>query len=427
VQITIPELPVPRLAEARLRRLLEVTGAVVVEGPKWCGKTWLARTLSRSEVLLQDPTGNYRNRRMAVDDPIALLAGEKPRLLDEWQDAPGLWDAVRIQVDRQPGSGQFILTGSTTPREGLVAHSGTGRMSRLRLWTMSSTETGLSTGTISLNALFDGEQVPAVAGQATPGTLIRAIIRGGWPGALRRSDADAAELARQYLLGVIHSEASRSDGMARDPSKLAALLASLARNSATTVTNATLGRDMATTSGVTASAKTITEYLGVLGRLFTVVEIPAWSPALRSPVRLREQPKRMLVDPSLAVAALNADEESLAADPKTLGFLFESMCLRDLEVYGGTIGATVSHYRDNSGLEVDAILAKPSGDWAGVEIKWSGSAVDAAAATLLRLRDKMLAGGEKAPAFLMVLVGVGEFAHVRPDTVVVAPVDLLGI
>jgi predicted AAA+ superfamily ATPase len=403
-----------------------VTGAVVVDGPKWCGKTWLARNQARSEVLLQDPTANYRNRRRATEEPLSLLAGAQPRLIDEWQDAPAIWDAVRLQVDQAPGVGQFILTGSSTFSEHATAHSGTGRISRLRLWPLSSTETGLSTGQVSLHGLLRGVQLPSATGQATEESLLNAVLVGGWPSSPGMPVSQAMALPALYLDGLVHSDAARLDGGQRDPDKLRALIAAVGRTTATVATNATLGRDLEAVTGQSLAPNTITGYLSVLTRLYVLVSIEAWAPALRSPVRLRQTPKRMLVDPSLAAAAMNATPDKLVDDPKTTGFLFENLCLRDLSVYCAMNGARLSHYRDNSGLETDAIVTAPTGEWAGIEIKLGAHRVDQGAASLIRLRDKMAAGGQRAPAFLAVVVGTGEFAHVRPDGVTVIPFDALG-
>jgi predicted AAA+ superfamily ATPase len=386
----------------------------------------LARNQARSEILMQDPAGNYRNRRLAVDDPSALLSGAQPVLIDEWQDAPPIWDAVRMEVDRSGEAGQFILTASTTPRDSVTAHTGTGRMSRLHLWPMSSAETGFSTGVVSLGSLLDGSPPLAAIGAASEASLLAAITGGGWPASVDRSYESAFALPQHYLDALVHSDASRLDGVRRDPDKLSALIASLARNTSTVVTNATLAQDMAQFEGMTPAPNTIAEYLDVLRRLHVLIHIPAWSPALRSPVRLREAPKRILVDPSLAVAALHADVDSLTSEPKTTGLLFENLCLRDLAVYSAANDAQLSHYRDNSGLEVDAIIAKPGRFWAGVEIKWSITQVDKAAASLIRLRDKMTNNSEQAPRFLAVLVGTGDYAHTRPDGVLVLPIDTLG-
>jgi predicted AAA+ superfamily ATPase len=401
-------------------------GAVVIEGPKWCGKTWTATRFANSAAWIADPTSDYAIRRMAVADPFSLLETEKPVLLDEWQDAPGLWDAVRMAVDKAPGAGQYLLTGSATPREGVTSHSGTGRIARVQMWPMSSVESGVSSGAVSLRRLMAAEPPKAAMGTLSETGLIEAILRGGWPGSIGSALDDALALPRAYLEAVAHVDASRIDSARRDPVRLTALLGSLARNTATVVTNTTLVRDMATAADTGVSTKTATDYLDVLRRLHVLHEIPAWSPALRSPVRLRHSPKRMLVDPSLAAAGVYASPQTLAADRKTLGLLFENLCLRDLSVYASAIDAAVWHYRDEAGLEADAIVQSQDGRWIAVEIKLGPAQEDAAAASLVALSRKMASGGERLPAALVVVVGPGGFAHQREDGVIVVPIEMLG-
>ncbi len=416
----------PRVIDQVVDRYLRSVGALVIEGPKWCGKTWTGMTHAQSVVWVADPQGQYLTRRLAESDPFSLLVGTKPVLIDEWQDAPGLWDAVRMDVDRSGGAGQYILTGSATPREGVTSHSGTGRMARLSMWPMSLWESGLSTGTVSLAALLSGEPPATHQGHLGETDIINAILVGGWPGSLDKGLEEALLLPRAYLESVAYSDASRLDGTRRDPRRLTSLLASLARNTATLVSNATLTRDMASGGGEPVSAKTLSDYLDVLARLHLLREIPAWSPALRSPARLRRSPKRILVDPSLAAAGMYATATTLAQDRKTFGFLFENLCLRDLSVYAAALPARLFHYHDNADLEVDAIIQGDDGRWAGVEIKAGAAQEDDGATALLRLRNKMVERGEDPPASLIVIVGAGSFAHRRPDGVDVVPIDLMG-
>ncbi|MDR2564849.1 MAG: DUF4143 domain-containing protein [Bifidobacteriaceae bacterium] len=421
-----PGTYLPRLVDDALADQMRVFGAVLIEGPKWCGKTWTATRLARSVAWVADPTGDYTTRRIATVDPFSLLKTGKPVLLDEWQDAPWLWDAVRMAVDQTPGPGQYLLTGSATPKEGVTAHSGTGRIARLRMWPMSLLESGESSGAVSLRRLLEGDPPVTAAGRLTETQLVDVILRGGWPGNLGAPSSPAMALPRAYLESVANSDASRIDSVRRDPVRLAALLASLARYTATTVANTTLTRDIGVSGGATVSTKTLADYLDVLRRLHVLHEIPAWSPALRSPVRLRRSPKRMLVDPSLAAAGIQAGPEMLAADRKTLGLLFENLCLRDLSVYAAASGAAVWHYRDQAELEADAIIQDRSGRWIGVEIKLGPHQENAAAASLVALRNKMAAAGERPPSALVVVVGPGSFAHQRDDGVSVVPVDLMG-
>jgi predicted AAA+ superfamily ATPase len=380
---------------------------------------------ANSAVWVADPSGNYMTRRIAQSDPFSLLEGERPVLVDEWQDAPGLWDAVRMAVDRHPGPGQFLLTGSATPRDDAVSHSGTGRITRLRMWPMTLAESGVSSVEVSLSGLLDG-RVPTGRSHWSEEDLIEAILRGGWPGTLDLPTADAMRQPIGYLESVAYSDASRIDGVRRDPSRLEALLASLSRTTATLVSGATLARDMAS-SGETVATKTVATYLDVLRRLHVLVEIPAWAPALRSPVRLRSSPKRILCDPSLAAAGLHATQATLAADRKTMGLLFEALCLRDLSVYAQGLPGRVFHYHDESELEADAIVQADDGRWMAVEIKLGAEQEDAAAKSLLALDEKMTRAGERSASALVVIVGLDSFAHRRDDGVIVVPADTLGL
>jgi len=382
-------------------------------------------THARSAIWVGDPTGDYLIRRQAVADPFSLLAGEQPVLIDEWQDAPGLWDAVRMAVDRAPGPGQYLLTGSATPRDGVVSHSGTGRIARVRMWPMTMWEADLTGGGVSLGALLDGETPSTITSSWRFSDLAGAILRGGWPGTRGMEFDAAARLPFDYLQSVAYADATAIDGTRRAPARVMALLGSLARNTATVVTNTTLARDMVAVEGEGVSAKTVADYLDVLRRLYVLHEIPAWAPALRSPVRLRSSPKRVFCDPSLAAAGVGATSASLAADRKTLCFLFENLCLRDLLVYAQAIRAGAFYYRDETGLEVDAIIAAGDGRWMGIEVKLTDNGVEPGAESLLRLARKMTAAGQQPPSALVVVTGMDSFAHRRNDGVVVVPIDAL--
>jgi predicted AAA+ superfamily ATPase len=381
---------------------------------------------AQSAVWVANPSSDYLTRRVAQSDPFSLLTGEKPVLIDEWQDAPGLWDAVRLAVDRQPQPGQYLLTGSATPRDEVVSHSGTGRIVRLPMWPMTLAEVGVSSAEVSLAELMAGQTPATVQSHWSDRDLLEALVRGGWPGTLAMPLADAARQPVSYLDSVAYSDASRIDGVRRDPARLTALLASLARTTATLVSNTVLVRDMTIAAGESVSTKTAATYLDVLRRLHVLVEIPAWAPALRSPVRLRNSPKRMLCDPSLAAAGLHATSDTLAADRKTLGLLFETLCLRDLSVYAQLLPGRVFHYHDTTELEVDAIVQANDGRWMGVEVKLGSAQEDSAAEALLTLDQKMTKAGEQPASALVVLTGPGTFSHRRSDGVVVVPVDVLG-
>jgi len=418
-----------RIADKQISRYLGLFGAVLVEGPKWCGKTWAARRASKSEFSVSDPADNFRNREIARLNPKAVLEGLSPHLIDEWQEVPSLWDAVRHETDRSGQKGQFILTGSSTPDDSRIIHSGTGRFGRIRLETMSAVELDVSKSGISLAKLFDGT-IPfrggEYIGQLSVSELAGIICRGGWPSLVGMPLEDAMEVVNSYIDDTAEIDISRIDGVKRDPDKVKALLRSLSRNIATTVKYATISKDISETSSTNVSEGTVGEYVGLLKRLFLVRDIPAWEPALKSTVRLRNTPKRILADASLAVSSLGANMAALERDPKLLGSFFENQALHDLIVYAHGQNAEVRHYQDNSGLEVDAIIEKRDGSWGGIEIKLGYQQEDEAAASLLRLKNKLAGAGQKPPAFLAVLTGIGALSKKRVDGVFVIPFDHFG-
>jgi len=419
---------IERIADKQIARYLKLFGAVLVEGPKWCGKTWAARKASKSEFNVADPEANFRNREVARLNPKAALEGERPHLVDEWQEAPPLWDAVRYELDRVAQKGQFILTGSSTPDDSLTVHSGTGRFGRIRLETMTMLELGFSMRGVSLDSLFG--QIPAFKdgdyiGALTIQDLISFICKGGWPGLTGLCLEDSMEVIDNYLDDIAEIDISKIDNVNRDPDKVKALFRSLGRNAATTVKYSTIAKDIAEHSSIEVTGNTISEYMGLLKRLFLLRDIPAWEPALKSTVRLRTTPKRILADASLAVSALGADCKALESDPKLLGSLFENQMLHDLIVYAGNINASLRHYQDNSGLEVDAIIEKRDGSWGGFEIKLGYHQEEEGAASLLRLKKKLAEEKQKPPSFLAVLVGVGALSRKRDDGVLIIPADSL--
>ena len=409
-----------RVADAVLERRLRSAAAVLIEGPRACGKTTTARRRAASEVLLERSMASVS---LASLGSLAVLDGATPRLVDEWQIVPDIWDMVRRETDRRGLPGQFILTGSADPPPDVKQHSGVGRVARVQMRPMSLFESGLSTGAISLRALFDGEQCSAPAPPLELDHVVEAICRGGWPLCHRMGSDDAQDFVTDYLDELANAEVSSIDGIRRDPAGVTRLLISLARNISTEATSRTLAAD--TGGDQPIDPRTAAAYLTALQRLFVVEDVPAWAPRLRSRSRLRGAPKRQLVDPSLAAAALGADRERLLDDLETLGFLFESLCVRDLRVYCRPLRAGLSHYRDNTGLEVDAILRRRNGDWIAVEIKLGGRvAVDTAAASLRRLRDRIDPAEVGEPKRLVVLTATG-YAYERTDGVVVVPITSL--
>ena len=409
-----------RVADAVLERRLRSAAAVLIEGPRACGKTTTARRRAASEVLLERSMAAVS---LASLGSLAVLDGATPRLVDEWQIVPDIWDMVRRETDRRGLPGQFILTGSADPPPDVRQHSGVGRVARVQMRPMSLFESGLSTGAISLQALFDGEQCSAPAPPLELDHVVEAICRGGWPLCHRMDSDDAQDFVTDYLDELANAEVSSIDGIRRDPAGVTRLLISLARNISTEATTSTLAAD--TGGDQPIDPRTAAAYLTALQRLFVVEDVPAWAPRLRSRSRLRGAPKRQLVDPSLAAAALGANRERLLDDLETLGFLFESLCVRDLRVYCRPLRATLSHYRDNTGLEVDAILRQRNGDWIAVEIKLGGRVgVDAAAASLRKLRDRIDPAEVGEPKRLVVLTATG-YAYERTDGVAVVPITSL--
>ena len=416
----------PRIIDKTLTEYLSAFGAVCVEGPKWCGKTWTSSYHSNSEVYLGDPAGNFQNRRLAELSPALVLAGETPRLIDEWQEVPPIWDAVRFQADQTPQKGQFILTGSATPNHKGILHSGAGRIGRLRMRPMSLYESGDSSGQVSLKALCEGKIEPVMTGEADLKRLIALIVRGGWPGSLKLPLDRAALLPIEYLNAVIDDDVYRIDGIKRDTGKMRLLLRSLARNESTTATNRTLINDMKAAFGEAIDPNTVAEYLDIFKRLFITDDQPPFSIGIRSSVRIKQAEKRHLADPSLACALLQATPESLLYDLETLGFLFEALCERDLRIYAQSFGAAFYHYQDYRNQEIDAVIELPEGNWCAFEIKLGAQQIDAAAAHLLKIKGQLEADPKgRPPCMLCVLCGMANAAYRRPDGVFVVPITAL--
>ena len=416
----------PRIIDRQVEEYLSAFGAVCIEGPKWCGKTWTSSYHSRSEIYIGDPAGNFQNRQLAELSPALVLEGETPRLIDEWQEVPPLWDAVRYQVDQNPQKGQFILTGSATPNHKGILHSGAGRIARLRMRPMSLWESGDSSGKVSLQSLCHGEMTPAMTGEVDLKALIGLIIRGGWPGSLGLSSEQAALLPAEYLNAVIDDDVYRMDGIKRDTHKMRLLLRSLARNESTTATNRTLIRDVKAIDDADIDSNTIAAYLDIFKRLFITDNQPPFSVGIRSSVRIKQAEKRHLADPSLACALLKATPASLLGDLETLGFLFEALCERDLRIYAESFGASLYHYQDYKNQEIDAVIELPDGTWCAFEIKLGANQIDAAASNLLEIKKQIEEDPKgKPPAVLCVLCGMANAAYQRPDGVFVVPITAL--
>ena len=409
---------IPRIIDGKVEKYLSAFGAVCIEGPKWCGKTWTSSYHSNSEIFIGDPSGNFQNRKLAELQPALVLEGETPRLIDEWQEIPPLWDAVRSRVDKRNQKGQFILTGSATPNHKGIMHSGAGRIARLRMRPMSLYESGDSSGDISLKSLCKGKLKPVMTGEVDLKKLIDFIVRGGWPGNLGLSTEQAALLPSQYLDAIINDDVYRIDGVKRDTAKMQLLLRSLARNESTTATNKTLRKDIKDRDAEDIDKNTVAAYLDIFKRLFITDNQEPFAEKIRSSVRVKQAEKRHFADPSLACALLKATPEELLQDLETLGFLFEALCERDLKIYSEAFDAKLYHYQDYNGHEIDAVISMPDGSWCAFEIKLGANQIDDAAANLIKIHDAIARDDKgKPPAVMCVLCGLSNAAYRRDDGV----------
>ena len=415
-----------RIIDRKIEEYLKTFGAVCVEGPKWCGKTWTSSYHSNSQIFIGDPAGNFQNRKLAEMSPALVLEGEKPRLIDEWQEVPPIWDAVRYQVDQSAQKGQYILTGSATPNHKGILHSGAGRIAKLRMRPMSLYESKDSSGVVSLERLCHGELTPAMTGEVDLKKLITLIIRGGWPGSIHVPAEQAALLPAEYLNAVIDDDVYRIDGIKRNTTKMRLLLRSLARNESTTVTNKTLKNDIREVDDEDIDVETVKEYLDIFDRLFITDNQPPFSTGVRSSVRVKQSVKRHFCDPSLACSLLKVTPTSLLGDLETLGFLFEALCERDLKIYAESFGGSLYHYQDYRGREIDAVIELPDSRWCAFEIKLGANQIDDAAQNLLNIKKTFEDDPKgKPPVVLCVLCGMANAAYQRPDGVYVVPITAL--
>ena len=413
----------PRLIEDRLEKQLKAAGCVVIEGPKWCGKSTTAKRFSKTIVELQRTSILERYRTYMTTEEGNLLKGERPILFDEWQKLPELWDQIRWDIDTNGGRGQYILTGSAKPTDDLKRHSGTGRMARITMRPMSLYESRESTGEVSLGDLFSG--IPSISGNShvTFNRIAYLVCRGGWPEAIGDDDGTALLIAENYYTSLTETDITDVDGIRRNPDRARKILRSYARQISSFASNTTIQNDVSATNG-TIDDKTLTSYSNAFRKLFVIEDLPAWSPKLRSRSVIRTSDKRQFVDPSIAAAALGASPADLINDLNTFGMLFESLCIRDLRVYAERIGGSVHQYRDSSGLEADAIIHLRNGEWGAAEIKLGGNMIDQAAESLLKLVQNVDTEHMKEPKFLMVLTG-SNYAYRRPDGVYVVPIGCL--
>lgn len=416
-----------RVIDDLLDDYLKAMGGVLIEGPKASGKTTTGRHHSGSELLLSSAATRIEAKQLLALEPRLLLSGTTPRLFDEWQVLPELWDEVRTEIDARGKFGQFILTGSAVPadRENIF-HSGTGRFARLTLRSMTLWESGDSPGGVSLRELFDGTKDVAALNSISVEDVAFAACRGGWPQLISRTDDNALEYARQYVEAVVNNDVSRVDGVKRDPERVRKILRLYARNLGSQTATASLLMDLADETNTSFAESTLRIYLKALREIFVIEDMPAWKPNLRSRTAIRTADTRYFSDPSVAAAALDIGPRDLLRDPKTFGFVFENLCVRDLRVYADSLRGKAFHYRDKNGLECDVVLHRRDGSYALIEIKLGGQeAIERAAATLSKLADKIDAGRMAAPSFLMVLTAVGRFAYRRPDGIFVVPIGCL--
>ena len=413
-----------RLVDSAIAEALQVAGCVVVEGPKWCGKSTSSSRFAKTMVELQWPATFKKYKMYADMGDSALLSGEPPLMFDEWQTIPDLWDYIRAEIDRRGGKGHFILTGSAKPLENQNRHSGIGRMKKIVMRPMSMWEAGDSDGTVSLKDLFGGSELVRGHSKLNLSDIAYIVCRGGWPEAVTEENRTLAlKRAENYVDSLITSDVVSVDSIKRNPSRARAVLRTYARNISQAVRLGTLLSDMDAKDAV-FDTRTFESYINALKKLYVVEDVEAWSPMLRSKAAMRTTNTRQFVDPSIAAAVLGASPADLLNDLETFGLLFESLCIRDLRVYSQRLGGTVSNYRDLLGLEVDAIIHLNNGQWGAIEVKLGGEeGINQASKNLMRFRDK-IHQSEKAPAFLLVITATG-FAHNRPDGVIVVPIGCL--
>lgn len=410
-----------RIIDDTLKKYLETFGVLLIEGPKWCGKTWTGSNASNSVFLLADPKNNFNNKQIALLNPDIVLNGDNPRLIDERQEVPSLWDAVRGRVDESAKKGQFILTGSSAVDKSKYIHSGTGRIAHLKMRTMSLYESGFSDGVISLKDICYGTAIDCLTQNASLDKLIDCVLIGGWPSTIGMSVDQSIIVAKEYIKSVLNEDIYKVDNIKRDKHKVELLLKSLARNEATTVTNKTLKNDIKEKDYDDVDANTITNYLNLLNDLYLVENIPPYSSRIRSSLRVKQSEKRHFVDPSLPCAILHLTKDKLLNDLNYFGFLFESMVERDLLTYVDSFNAKLYHYQDYANNEIDAVIELEDSSWCGFEIKLGANQIDEAAKNLVRINSKIIEDGGKPAKSLCVICGLVNAAYKRPDGVYVVP------
>lgn len=416
-----------RIADDILARKLEGKGAVLIEGPKWCGKTTTAEQIAASVLYMDDSEKKEQNISMSELNPKRLLKGETPRLIDEWQLAPKLWDAIRFEVDHRSELGQFLLTGSAVPVDTKeITHSGTGRFTWLTMRPMSLYESGDSTGDVSLKELFEGNDVVDGEADIDIERLAFLACRGGWPQSIDMREEIALDQAHDYYDAVVRSDINRADDVQKNTEKVRRLMRSYARNQGSQVPNTVLALDVSANDEASISDETVASYLNALRKIFVVEDMPAWNPNLRSKTAIRTSDTRYYVDPSIAAAALGIGPNDLINDLNTFGFIFETLAIRDLRVFADALNGHVYHYRDKDGQECDAVVHLRNGQYGLIEIKLGGDKlIEEGAESLKAMELKIDTDKMKAPSFLMVLIGLGDYAYRRKDGVCVVPIGCL--
>lgn len=413
----------PRVVDKEIDELMEIMGAVLIEGCKWCGKSTTGMHHAKSIIEFQNPDRKQEYDRIKNTQPSLFLKGEKPRMFDEWQMYPVVWDSIRTDVDHTGEKGQYILTGSAKPSESETMHTGTGRISRVLMRPMSLYESGESTGEVSFNDIIEGKDISGVS-KLSLEDLASIIVRGGWPASIEVKSDAKYRFAKEYVKSLIHEEVKRVDGVERNPEKMQNVLRSLARNISTQVSNATLEGDVRNNFGDDISRPTLTDYLNTLEKLFVIEDVNATNLNFRSKYALRTKPKKYFADPSIATAVLEMKPSDLIKDLNTFGFIFESLCMRDLKIYTGSHGGDITFYRDEKDFEVDAILRTSGGKWGAIEIKLGAGYIDEAANNLLKFKDRVDIDKCGEPSFLMVLTGA-DYSYKRDDGVYVVSIGTL--
>lgn len=415
-----------RLIDKKVEHLLNVFGAISIEGPKWCGKTMTSSRHAKSEIFIADSENNFQNRKIAQIKPSRILDGDNPRLIDEWQEVPSLWDAVRMRVDEEEKKGLFILTGSSTPKFKGVYHSGIGRIERVRMDTMTLFETGDSTGEVKLKSILKGEPIESAFKPVELEDLAYYVVRGGWPANLQQERKDAGYIPLSYVRVVLEDEIGRLEGERRfDRRRMSLILKSLARNESTTATQNKIKRDIKEIDEKGIDDDTLAVYLDALRRLFLLRDTPPFSPSVRSSVRVKQLAKRHFSDPSISTAILNLNEEKLCRDLETFGFLFEALVEHDLMQYAEANNAKMYHYQDYKERKIDAVVETEDGAWSAFEIKLGTNSIDEAAAKLVKIKTKIGEEGGIPPQSLVVISGLASAAYQRDDGVYVVPITTL--